>query len=263
MPLFTYTVVNLYGKAMNKMDRFISNFNKDLTAALFPSQGKTAQTDAIFRPSAPTQKKEKVSAANEEKVIPVMAQTAPPAIFRDKSGSGTQQQEGEPAEVISGAAPSQNGTTPIPGVDQQSLAHDAPAASADTEEGYLVVQVFTARSSIPLADASITITAAQPDGSDSLVLSATTDDSGKTKTFALPTPPISASEHPGGQRPYSVYNIRAAYPGFYITELRDVPVFPDRTTVQPINMIPFVQGSDTTRSMTCPENEAMCIEKEE
>lgn len=248
------------------MDRFISNFNKDLTAALFPSQGKTAQTD-MFRPSAPphsVKKTESVSsAANEPKAVPVMAQTAPPAIFRDKSGDGTQQQEGKPVGTISGAAPSQSGTTPMPGVDQQSLAHSAPSVLDDTEEGYLVVQVFTARSSIPLADANITITSAQPDGGEDLIISAITDESGKTKTFVLPTPPISASEHPGGQRPYSVYNIRAAYPGFYITELHDVPVFPDRTTVQPINMIPFVQGSEPTRSMTCPENEAMCLEKEE
>lgn len=249
------------------MDRFISNFNKDLTAALFPSQGKKAQADAMFRPSEPPRAPQKVKSAapttNEPKAVPVMAQTAPPAIFRDKSGLGTQQQEGESVESISGAAPTQSGTTPIPGVDQQSLAHDNTSAESDTEEGYLVVQVFTARSSIPLEGANITITSTQPDGSESLMVSTATDESGKTKTFALPTPPFSASEHPGGQRPYSVYNIRAAYPGFYITELRDVPVFPDRTTIQPINMIPFVQGNEPTRTIICPDNEAFCLEKEE
>lgn len=248
------------------MDRFISNFNKDLTAALFPSQGKAAQTD-MFRPSAPPRAPKRTesvsSAANEPKAIPVMAQSAPPAIFRDKSGSGTQQQEGESVESISGAAPTQGGTTPVPGVDQQSFTHDDISALSNTEEGYLVVQVFTARSSIPLEGANITITAVQPDGSESLMVSTVTDESGKTKTFALPTPPISASEHPGGQRPYSVYNIRAAYPGFYITQLRDVPVFPDRTTVQPINMIPFVEGNEPTRTIICPDNEAFCMKEEE
>lgn len=249
------------------MERFISNFNKDLTDALFPQKGKEMRTNASFRPSQPLKPQKETAAAQSAekmpKAIPVMAQTAPPAIFRDKSGSGTQQQEGESVGPISGAAPSESGTTPMPGVDQQSLVHDNTSASSDTEEGYLVVQVFTARSAIPLEDANITITSTQPDGSESLMVSTVTDESGKTKTFALPTPPISASEHPGGQRPYSVYNIRATYPGFYITELRDVPIFPDRTTVQPINMIPFVQGSEPTRTIICPDNEAFCIEKEE
>ncbi len=249
------------------MERFISNFNKDLTDALFPSQGKTARTDALFRPSAPPRAKKQSSdemlAKNEPKAVPVMAQTAPPAIFRDKSGDGTQFQSDGTQEPVSELAPQQGESASAPAVDQRFPAQENDAPPSEPEEGYLVVQVFTARSSIPLQGAEVTITTTQSDGGEHLMISAETNESGRTQIFALPTPPISESEHPGGPRPYSVYNVRVAYPGFYITELRDVPVFPDRTSVQPINMIPFVEGSDPTRVMTCPESRAMCSGEEE
>lgn len=67
-----------------------------------------------------------------------------------------------------------------------------------------------------------------------------TDDSGKTDNVTIQTPSFESSQTPdNGVTPYTLVNIRAEKEGFFTVNMINVQVFPDRQTLQYVEMIPL------------------------
>ena len=105
-------------------------------------------------------------------------------------------------------------------------------------KGGLVVTVTTASDTRPIMNAHVIIS--KRDGNKEQILRTfATDASGRTPVIELSTPPLLNSLSPNMPIPYSVYNVRVDYPGYYTVENIDVPIFPGNIAVQPINLIPL------------------------
>lgn len=102
--------------------------------------------------------------------------------------------------------------------------------------GILAVRVYTAGGALPVAGATVTVSA--EDGEEDFLRVLYTDESGKTPPLNLAAPPASASLSPGGARPYAIYRIRVESNGYYPHENRRVPVFAGVRSVQGVELIP-------------------------
>ena len=108
-------------------------------------------------------------------------------------------------------------------------------------QGNLLVQVTLAKAAIPIEGAKVTVT----DADGNVVMRAVTDQSGRTESIPLPAPSAEYSQNPGGTvRPYSVYNIQVAYPGYYVEDAVNVPIFDKVNSIQPIPLEPLPAGTD-------------------
>ncbi|MBE5040123.1 hypothetical protein [Ructibacterium gallinarum] len=108
-------------------------------------------------------------------------------------------------------------------------------------QGNLLVQVTLAKAAIPIEGAKVTVT----DSSGNVVARAITDQSGRTEQIPLPAPSAEYSQNPGGTvRPYSIYNIQVAYPGYYVEDAVNVPIFDKVNSIQPIPLEPLPDGTD-------------------
>ena len=106
--------------------------------------------------------------------------------------------------------------------------------------GALIVQVTLARGTIPV-EGALVIVSDVPNGNE--ISRQYTDNSGKTERLTLPAPDSSLSQTPNSSvRPYSIYNIRVEMPGYYPEQLNNVPIFDRILSVQPVALIPFVEG---------------------
>jgi len=102
--------------------------------------------------------------------------------------------------------------------------------------GYLIVNVSTARGSIPLSGALVTVFS----GADGEVIyTLTSDSSGNTERVALPAPSRANSLSPGLAPPYATYNINVYKEGYFKNEYVSVAVFADTTTLQNAVLIPL------------------------
>lgn len=103
--------------------------------------------------------------------------------------------------------------------------------------GYIVVQVTTASSSIPLEGAAVTV---RQDGKVLYELRSGRD--GRTERMALPAPPRADSQRPGGAPPYALYNIEVFLNGYERALYNGVPVFDGITAIQQANLIPLPEN---------------------
>ena len=108
-----------------------------------------------------------------------------------------------------------------------------------TGEGYIIVRVSTADNAIPLAGASVSIRGGRSDDSSGVIAIFTTDRSGKTPRFALPTLPRSLSEVPGNANPFATYNIDVDLEGYTSQYFQNVPIFDGITSLQNAALIPL------------------------
>ncbi|MBO5364685.1 MAG: hypothetical protein J6A56_04405 [Clostridia bacterium] len=107
-----------------------------------------------------------------------------------------------------------------------------------TGSGTLVVQVTLARGAVPVEGAKVIVSLA-----DRVLANLSTDKSGQTEAISLPAPESSLSQTPGGAiRPYSVYHIRISYPGYYVEEAINVPIFDGINSIQPVALVPLPEG---------------------
>jgi 5-hydroxyisourate hydrolase-like protein (transthyretin family) len=102
--------------------------------------------------------------------------------------------------------------------------------------GYLVVQVTTASSAIPLEDATVTVTKDEENSTETLYVLRTGRD-GRTVRVALEAPPRAGSLIYGGKA-FATYNIRAQADGYVRAEYNHVPIFDGITAIQQANLIP-------------------------
>lgn len=103
--------------------------------------------------------------------------------------------------------------------------------------GFLVVQVTTANSAIPLAGASVTIRAGASEGADILYQLRSGPD-GRTARVTLAAPPRADSQRPAEEKPYATYEIEVSMPYFTPAEYHDVPIFDGITAIQQANLVP-------------------------
>ncbi|MBE6654845.1 MAG: carboxypeptidase regulatory-like domain-containing protein [Ruminococcaceae bacterium] len=112
----------------------------------------------------------------------------------------------------------------------------------DPERSYgkFGVRAFAANSAYPVANALVIVRGKKANGSPTTIAVLETDESGKTQIITLETPPKSLSLSPGSDiPPYSLYDVEITHPGFYSIITRDVQIYPDTTSILPINMLPL------------------------
>lgn len=120
----------------------------------------------------------------------------------------------------------------------------------DPERSYgkFGVRAFAAGSAYPVDGALVIVRSKKEDGTPATIAVLETDESGKTQTITLETPPKSLSLAPGSEiPPYALYDVEVTRPGFYSVVTRDVQIYPDTTSILPINMLPLPDtgmGSD-------------------
>ncbi len=112
----------------------------------------------------------------------------------------------------------------------------------DPERSYgkFGVRAFAANSAYPVENALVIVRSKKADGTPATIAVLETDESGKTQIITLETPPKSLSLSPGSNiPPYSLYDVEITHPGFYSIVTRDVQIYPDTTSILPINMLPL------------------------
>ena len=116
--------------------------------------------------------------------------------------------------------------------------NNAPPAAAGT--GYLIVQVTTANTAIPLEGAFVRISRDAP--GNAVLYELRTGADGRTERVALSAPPRSASLSPGGGTAFSPYNIEVTLAEYGSTVYQHVPIFDGITSIQGADLIPLPQN---------------------
>lgn len=117
--------------------------------------------------------------------------------------------------------------------------------------GRFGVRAFSAGAAYPVAGSLVFVRGRRADGESYTVAVLETDESGRTPLIMLETPPKSFSLAPGGGTPYALYDVEVSHRDYYTVVTRDVQVYPETTSVLPVNMIPL---PDTAGSEKYPSS---------
>ncbi len=121
-------------------------------------------------------------------------------------------------------------------------------AQMDTQSlGGLEVDVTSARTGQPLENVVVDISTA--DDPDNILEEVTTNSSGQTPEVDLPTPPRSYSEAPSAEQPYADYVVTVKNQGYEDVVVTGVELLSGELALQPINMIPQSEESDSAESI--------------
>lgn len=124
----------------------------------------------------------------------------------------------------------------------------------DVEYGFIIVNVKTARSAIPVEGAMVTIMSRDSDNNTLDIISIEfTNSSGMTPKLMVRTPPRAYSESPGHNQPYSTYTIRTDKVGYYSVYNVNTAVYSGITSIQPVDMIPLPDDSGSNNNQHRPE----------
>ena len=132
-------------------------------------------------------------------------------------------------------------------LDRLMSSSDVPAAAGDTvsdSASGLTVQNKDEASGSGTLIAQVSVVISDANGEK--IATQFTDNSGRTPGIKLSAPSAEYSLEPTGFRPYSTYNMRAEYPGYYTEEFLNIAVFDKIVSVQPVSMEPL--GEDATES---------------
>ena len=117
-----------------------------------------------------------------------------------------------------------------------SAAEEITAAAP--EKGRLSANVTSVANIYPVRGARVTVFTGSPD-SMTVLDSAVTDESGKTRDFLLDAPPKSLSMTSGAPAlPYTLYNLLISADGFLDNIHLNIPVFSGIASVQRSDMLP-------------------------
>lgn len=141
------------------------------------------------------------------------------------------------------------------GINQDALPKNKAVPTAAPAElppealdgrGGLLVNVTTLRGLYPVEGALVTVFTGTRDNMEIVEID-TTDQSGKSKTFRLSTPPRAESQQESGNKtPYSSYNVSVRSDGFIEQIAVNVPVFSDVVSMQNIDLVKnTVAGKNT------------------
>ena len=106
--------------------------------------------------------------------------------------------------------------------------------------GTLTVVTTTARGTMPVAGAQVTVT---PQDQATQPMTDTTNEDGRTRIFVLPAPPPFASQTPEQPHPYAVYTIFVEAAGFRPVDAIGVAVFSGVNATLPVELIPSLGGA--------------------
>lgn len=138
---------------------------------------------------------------------------------------------------------------------ENSTSPEMPAADA---VGSLAVQVTTARGAVPVDDALVVISEDGEDCAERMLFTLQTNNSGETQTVRLATYPLSLSQNPDFfGKPYKDYTITTSKPGYYTVINKNVPVFADRFSIQPVNMIALPENFTGDKTIIITERETL------
>jgi hypothetical protein len=99
------------------------------------------------------------------------------------------------------------------------------------DRGFLNVSVTSVRNSIPVAEATVSVSR-----NGRVIEELTTDSAGQTITVELGTPPIEYSQQPSEVKPYAEYTVTIDAPGYVHTVIDGVQLFPEQTAIQNVRM---------------------------
>ena len=122
-------------------------------------------------------------------------------------------------------------------MDQQNL---TPAAGT----GYLVVQVTTASSAIPLEGAFVTVSRVDTESADVLFELRSGRD-GKTPRVPLPAPARADSQRPSEVPPFAIYGVEVTLPGYETVIYQPLPIFDGVTAIQQADLRPVPENEHT------------------
>lgn len=123
----------------------------------------------------------------------------------------------------------------------------------NTQYGYLIIKVSTARGAIPLSGASVTIRGGEKDISG-VLFSLLSNRDGQTEKVELPAPNRNLSEEPGNIKPYATYSVDVFKEGYSPLFFEQVAVFPSVLSIQPAVMIPLASGKTESDFPPTPPN---------
>ena len=127
---------------------------------------------------------------------------------------------------------------------------------AEQAAGTLTVRVYTSQAQIPIAGATVVVTAPGKSGKRKLLSVQSTDRSGEVRTISIPTPELGESTSPhqqGGEAPFAVCNVWAEHPGYTMLEAEGVQIFPGVETVQDMELIPLPRGQNSLQHLDVRE----------
>ena len=114
------------------------------------------------------------------------------------------------------------------------------------QSGTLFVRTFVSRAQLPVPDATVIVSKAEPDGRQKLLAIRKTDESGVAGPIALESPERAESlspDHNGA--PFSSYTLVVEHPNYLLEVFENLQIFPGVETVQDVALIPIaVEGRD-------------------
>ncbi len=163
--------------------------------------------------------------------------------FYQRSQPMRQQMQNEPTQQQ--AQMPQQTPAPQPTQPQSSNQSYDDYVRENSQIGYLKVQVFTGRGTVPIEKATVTVSK-DIGGQRYEIATFVTDENGATERISLPAPPRSLSEQPGNYKPYATYDVRTQYPDFVVVNNMSVPVFEGIVSLQNVNLNPLIEGNGKT-----------------
>lgn len=103
--------------------------------------------------------------------------------------------------------------------------------------GKFKAKVFTAKQTLPIQDAYVTIYKMQDDKTHIFNI-LRSDENGITDIVELPTVNKDLSLSLDSKKPYETYNVKVEYPGYLDMIAMNVPIFEGITSIQPFELIP-------------------------
>ncbi|MCL2508881.1 MAG: hypothetical protein FWF05_06865, partial [Oscillospiraceae bacterium] len=117
--------------------------------------------------------------------------------------------------------------------------------------GYLIVQVKTGDSALPVGDARVRVLDLQ----GNTIYDVKTDQNGNTEKLSLDAPDAAASLNPNNTEPtYSLWNVIVRADGYRGENIRNVQILDTETAILPVNMEPLEESEppDSTVNIVVP-----------
>ena len=105
--------------------------------------------------------------------------------------------------------------------------------------GYLIVQVTTANSAIPLANAAVTVRDSE---SGTVLFELRSGKDGRTDRIPLQTPPKSISQSPSQTHPFALYSVDVSLPLYEGASYQNLPIFDGITSIQQADLRPIPEN---------------------
>ena len=114
-------------------------------------------------------------------------------------------------------------------------------AAVPAGAGYLIVQVTTANTAIPLGGATVRISrddAKRPE----ILYNLVSGSDGRTERVRLEAPPRKGSLSPSDDRAFGSYNIEVSLSGYEGANYLHIPIYDGITAIQQANLVPLPEN---------------------